>query len=84
MRQKSDRPRQDRVIAVRTPAAEQTEGDDADGGDRAPGPHSSESSHQVHGLSLRLSVRLNVALGRAQSGMPRQHLHVSEVIIASC
>jgi hypothetical protein len=37
---------------------------------------------QVHHLSLRLNVRLNVTLGRAQGGMARQHLHVTEVIIA--
>jgi len=36
------------------------------------------SLDQVHDLSLRLNVRLYVALGRAQSGMSRQHLHVSE------
>ena len=34
--------------------------------------------NQIHHLPLRLYVRLNVALGRAQGGMPREHLHVSE------
>ena len=33
---------------------------------------------QVHDPSLRLNIRLNVALGGAQGGMSREHLHVSE------
>jgi hypothetical protein len=34
--------------------------------------------NQIHDLPLRLYVRLNVALGGAQSRMSRQHLHVSQ------